>query len=374
MKKIKQLIVKHWINVALFLLVGIVTWFSIRYALKYSNSAKTTNDIRAIWQLALTAIAGSVGVGTIINSARSASTAAESVRLTREKDLREQSSHLIIVSPVGGFPIELPHYSSRVSPNLDVTRNSVSNGILLQSINNARETRLQSSMPYVDFSLVNSGKGACLNLEYEFKITNVEKFQEYVFKFDEQDVLKEFVSYVLEINKLNSSFFEVNIINEWMRKAMIHLGEESNIALVESTDSYKVKIGKVKRYYEIVKSEETLKLIIPPGFIILCRQYLLVNHLKSLIKEIYKNKNIPEELNSVLHHEAIKPEAEITLSYHNESDIRNGNYDFSKKTVELHSLRLIELNDYDVKDEFSYFLEISPLKKSKSKKNESTAK
>ncbi|WP_373954472.1 hypothetical protein QNN95_07370 [Exiguobacterium acetylicum] len=360
--KFKNWIRNHWFSIAvIFIAVGLSV-LSVYYAWDLSKRTKDIGEKRAIYQLAITAIAASVGIGTIINSTRSASIAAESVRLTREKDLREQSSHLIVVSPIGGFPIDLPHYTSRLSHELDVKRNDIPNGLLYRKMDAVQKVRLHPYMSNVDFTLVNSGKGACLNLEYEFRITNVEKFYNYVFKFDDEDVLKDFVSYAFEIKEFNNSFFKVDIINGWMRKAIINLVENIEVAHEESKDSYNIKRSSINRYHEIVVSEEHLKLNIPTSFIILCRQYLLVNYLKSLIKEIYKNKNIPEDLKSVLNHEAIKPEAEIRLAYHDESDIRNGNYDFSKKTVELHSLRLVELNDYDVENEISYFLEISPLK------------
>lgn len=79
-------------------------------------------------------------------------------------------------------------------------------------------------------------------------------------------------------------------------------------------------------------------------------------------------------MESVLNHTPIKPIGEICFSYHDESEIRIGDYDFNQKIVRRCAIILKELEDYDVKNEFPYFLEISPLKQSKMQKNEPTAK
>lgn len=361
-KKFRGSIRKNSFSIGLVFTITVISIAIICYASYQASGESVTSEKRATFQLAATCIAIAIGIGTILNTSRSAGIAAESVRLTREKDIREQSSHLIIVSPVGGFPIELPQYLSKISTDLDTKRYGISNGNLFKSINDAQNSKLQSSMSNVEFTLANSGKGACLNLEYEFTITNVQEFQGYSFKFDDQDVLKEFTSYAFEINKSNSSSLELEILNGWMRKGLIHLGQDIKSAYDGSTDSYVIKRGGIKRYHEIITSGSDIKLNIPTSYIILCRQYLLVNHLKLLVKKVYKDKDIPDELKFVLDHEAIMPKANIRLMYHNENDLRNGNYDFDKKTVELHSVKLVQLEDYDVKDEIPYFLEISPVK------------
>lgn len=362
MKKNETWIKKHLFSIILVLTISIISISIIIYASNQASKQKDNSEKRAILQLAATSIAIATGIGTILNTSRSAGIAAESVRLTREKDLREQSSHLIAISPVGGFPIDLPQYLSNTSQHLDTKRYNIPEDNLFHLINSTQEYKLQPSMSNVGFTLVNSGKGACLNLEYEFTITNAKSFLGYSFKFDDQDVLKEFPSYAFEIIKASESFLEVDIINEWMRKGIIYIGGDDEEALVRSTDSYKIKLAGVNRYHEIIAPQESIKLNLPTSYIILCRQYLIVNYLKLLIKNVYKNKSIPDQLKDVLDHETIMPKANIRLNYHNESDIRNGNYDFNKKTVELHSVRLIQLKDYDVEDEIPYFLEISPVK------------
>lgn len=369
MKKIKKWLRNNWVNALLFVFVGTVSWYSIQYAKEYSASAKTTNDIRSIWQLAITAIAGSVGIGTIINSTRSASSAAESIRVTKDRDAREQSSHIIAVSPVGAFPIDLPQYRRWVSHSLDTKRAvQIDNVFIGTAIAEAQNSKLSPVMSDIGFTVFNSGKGACLNLEYDFTITNVSNFRDYKFNFDENDVLKEFPSYSFEVLLTEHGYGHIEIFNEWIRKGLLKIGHSELSALEEAYNSFDLKSKPTKRYHEMINSGVEVNFNIPSNFIILCRQYLIVKHLKKLIKDIYSKKSFPEDMENVLNHIPIKPAGEICFSYHDESEIRTGDYDFNQKTIRRYSIILKELEDYDVKDEFPYFLEISPLNQFKTKK------
>ncbi|MER2009337.1 MAG: hypothetical protein ABS939_17950 [Psychrobacillus sp.] len=365
MEKMKRFITKHWINVALIVFVGTVSWYSIQYAKEYSASAKTTNDIRSIWQLAITAIAGSVGIGTIINSTRSASSAAESIRATKDRDTREQSSHIIAVSPIGQFPIDLPHYKRSVSQQLDTKRTVKFDHFFIgQAIAEAQNSRLSPVMSDIGFTVFNSGKGSCLNLEYDFTIANTFNFRGYTFNFDENDVLEEFPSYSFEFLLNKKGYGEIKILNEWVRKGLLKIGQSEVDALEEAYSSFELKPKPTKRYHEMINSGAEVKFNLPSNFTILCRQYLVVKHLQKLINDIYSGKSVPVELEKVLKHTPIKPIGEICFSYHDESEIRTGNYDFNQKSVRRYSITLKELEDYDVTDELPYFLQISPLKHS----------
>lgn len=175
----------------MFIFVGVISVNSICFALEYTSSAKATNVIRFIWQLAIKVIVSFVGIETIINSILSASLAAESLQVIKDGDAREHSSHIIDISPVGVFPIDLPQYRRCVSHSLDTKRSiEINNGFISTAIAETQNSKLLSVMSDVGFTVFNSGKRAYLNLEYDFTITNISNFRDYKFNFDGNDVFK----------------------------------------------------------------------------------------------------------------------------------------------------------------------------------------
>lgn len=110
MKQIMRWIKAHWFSVITILIVLILSLLAIYYAIEYSGKAKDASEKRSIFQLAITAIAASVGIGTIINSTRSASISAESIRVTKEKEQREQSPHILALSVSLKIPLSAPMY------------------------------------------------------------------------------------------------------------------------------------------------------------------------------------------------------------------------------------------------------------------------
>lgn len=58
-------------------------------------------------------IAAYVGIRAVRNSTKSVDIATESIRVSKEKELREQSSHIIVASIIDKFPFNAPFYKQK---------------------------------------------------------------------------------------------------------------------------------------------------------------------------------------------------------------------------------------------------------------------
>lgn len=375
----KRFILKHWINALLFLFVGIVAWFSIRYAKEYSTSAKTTNDIRAIWQLAITAIAGSVGIGTIINSARSASTAAESMRVTKDKEKREQSSHLIPLSNIEFFSLNAPFYikqfnymlnnfkkSVRDAVNSSVTE-SGSNGIAEfdierdEYLKTIRENACSSLNDNLVINLINVGKGSCVNLEYSFEFLNLDKFKNYSFQpdlrllpADIHNIYKPIV-YSIEIN----DDFELMFKDLYLERFVYE--EYPEWVEIGGTEfNYEMKEQHGVEYINILKPSEEVQIIIPNEFLMLCKHYMNMSYIYS---EVDKNGYLREVDNGYLdpweEKNHIKPIGLLNISFFEESLIRIGEIDPDMRTELIYEVSLKDIEVKTQHESIRYYLEVN---------------
>ncbi len=126
------------------------------------------------------AIAAYVGITAVRNSTKSVNIATESIRVIKEKELREQSSHPIVLSFIAKFSYRAPMYEKNVSYNFP---REIING----SISEEKEGRVRDNQRYIKnvkeslvkqdayehyLELFNTLKGSYVNLEYEFSFVN----------------------------------------------------------------------------------------------------------------------------------------------------------------------------------------------------------
>ncbi len=378
MDNTKRFIVKHWINALLFLFVGIVAWFSIRYAKEYSTSAKTTNDIRSVWQLAITAIAGSVGIGTIINSARSASTAAESMRVTKDKEKREQASHLIPLSAIELFPLNAPFYTEKfiymINHLTEITEKNIPDlerdpygransekerKTYLKSIRN--QAYKQTSYSSI-INLINVGKGSCVNLEYSFKFLNLNDFKNYSLKPDYNFLDKKThencvpFAYSMEIDENFNLIFNDLYIERFVDELYPEWRDAGN----ETNFNYMMQEENIVEYINIIKPTDELYIKIPNDFMILCKHYMNMSYFLDRVENDVlihgAKKEYFEQWKKAKH---IKPIGLLKISFFEESLIRTGEINPNMRRELTYQ---VSLKDVEIKQEsFSlrYYLEVN---------------
>lgn len=380
MKKSIIFLNKHKFSTFVIFMSLTLSILSAYYAWDLAKDTKDIDVKRSIYQLGVTAIAASVGIGTIINSTRSASVAAESMKVTKDKEVREQSSHIIPLSSIGYFPLIAPFYKENFNYMLDRFNASVEQNLInksykegheiLEEFENERKEYLDSfqsnRFDLLDdnfvVKLVNIGKGSCVNLEYTFEFTNIQEFIGY--KIDPNyDLISKSVygnakpiSYSIEITselelKFKDQYLEKFIDKEYKEWRSLGNGTEYN---------YKIQKNHVTEYTNIVKPSEEIDIYLPDEFLMLCRHYMNIKYLNHEQNngrfEFEKNKGY---LKDWLVSKTIKPIGELKISFFEESLIRAGEIDSNKRTELTYR---VSLKDIEVKfknDEVRYYLEIN---------------
>lgn len=379
MKKLKKIFIRHGITILTILFVLIAIYLSVKYAQKYSVSAKNTNDIRSIWQLAITAIAASVGIGTIINSTRSASTATESMRVTKEKELREQSSHPIILSLIDAFPYKAPLYNIDVlydfpSPlreeytkqefqNLEKFILEQENRNRQQYINKIKSQHFKKEKSNYHLEVINTGKGSCVNLEYEFEFSNMKELSGHSVNYPDMQISrhKTIPSYSLSVNEYKRTY-EISMIDNHIFEFIDSIDMKEGFKRMALEGSLKFGKENTFKNYSLLESGQKLPLPLPNEFIVLSKHYAIVEILKKKVEnnEIYSS--LMPSIEPLIISKPIKPVGTITLTFYDESLIRSGTYSADKKTKITYSVSIkdsaISMND----DKFDMYLEANLVK------------
>lgn len=315
-------------------------------------------------------IAAYVGIRAVVNSSKSAKLSAESVqiatesiRITKEKEQREQSSHLIPVSLSGEFPLLMPNQNEGNSPDVPhLIIDSLDNrGDILHKINGFFRNRINfPEDSNTEFTLSNVGKGSCVNLEYTFELVNLDDYKDFYFNSSVQNTSadEQGMRYMLDyeiktapIENKRSFYFIVKDKNMEieLKKAGFSSFEITHYA--EST--YFLEDKPFKKYVELLKPQQDIKLKIPAHFIFLCRHYLM-SESKFMEKQI-ELLNLSGKVNS----QSIKPIGKIILSYHDESLIRLGELSPNRKSVFEYSINLKKIESNGLNFKFPYYLEIN---------------
>lgn len=324
----------------------------------YPYTEITEQKLR-IYQLAITALAATVGIGTVANSTKSARISAESIEITKDKELREQSSHLVPVSPVGEFQYFAPNYKT-IKKNYNLFNEKDGYHIVSTYIDDLITNRYSpEELSEFNIKLMNVGKGACVNLEFSFKILNLHELGDYSYS-NKADELKNILptQYALKAYADRSSegedFIILNFKDFNIEKSLERFSDFIDEPEEFSESIFPIKYSVTKRYIDVIEPQSELLISIPSDFIILCKQYLIATDRRTnvLLREgNYNNENsIP-----------ISPLAEITLSYHDESLIRLGELLPNKKTIYKYTISPKDIRDLGSHFDLPFYLEINHL-------------
>lgn len=399
MKKIKKWIKIHWFSVMTILVVFILSFLAIYYAIDFSERTKNITEKRSIFQLAITAIAASVGIGTIVNSTRSASISAESMRVTKAKDIREQSSHPIVLSLIEIFPYNMPLYTKKVDyhfptkislelleiddddfigkmqfeadkPSFERTFNKE----VKELISNLDSVKYQISTIPNEMEIKNVGKGSCVNLNYEFIFKNIREFDGYNVNLAKiNNKLKiDVPSYRIIVKKDTDSFHmtitDNHLINFMNDIDIDYLNIEKNIINQSMNSSIVFSEKNIFRNHNFLESNGTWNVPIPNEFVILSKHYAIMKILSNQLKNKELDYTITPFTSTFLEGNLIKPIGVINLTFYDESLIRTGEYSSGKKTRLTYNVMLNEDATILKGNEFIMYLEANLIKPETSSK------
>lgn len=370
MEKIKYWFIKTtsasvlWIVIPIFILV-------ITPTLWYTKPLLNLTDIDVkIYQLAITVLGVTVGIGTVVNSARSAKMSTESIKLTKEKDLEEKSSHLIVLSLNGEFSYTPPMYSQEVvydfpryyrlseflssESELNKKQKATSKETI-NSIEILRQHMYQDAKDNHCIVIHNSGKGIAVNLEYNFLFKNAEEFIGYNFLINKDFYInnsfeKMIFNYQLGIYQNSESEQFIAMVDKQIQREM----EKNPIFSEEDISEESIHIIKMNKHYQkynnILLSKEKVCFPIPNSFMILCKHYILY-------KNLFEKQDDNSQINNVYNPPPI-PEGEISITFSDESKIRSGKYSSSHRSKLTYKVFLKELPSPISNGNIEFYLEI----------------
>ncbi|WP_373954470.1 hypothetical protein QNN95_07365 [Exiguobacterium acetylicum] len=330
-----------------------------------------TTDIE-IYRLSTTVLAITAAVGTLVSSARSAKSssasvliASESIKITKNKDLREQTSHLIPLSKIDAWPLNAPFYNKlfnyRIDELIDLGRidpNEEKEEYLEKTHEHIFEKA--SFTPIVN--LINIGKGSCVNLEYSFEFQNLEEFQNYSVKTDytylEEGTFEEFepFPYAINIDENYDLMFKDLYIERYVNEKYPEWKEKGN----KTNFNYKLKRVYTTEYINIMKPDDEISIKIPNEFIILCRHYLNMSY---YFKKISNNESVlgakKEYFEQWKKENHIKPIGLLKIVFFEESLIKLGEMNPDKRTEYTYKVSIKNIEIKTGYRDIRYYLEVN---------------
>lgn len=306
-----------------------------------------------IIQVGITALAATVGVGTVINSSRS-------MELTRKKDQREQSAHLMLLSYSGELTVSAPMYDEYVYyriPNTKInpiSRNHTDKNLFLESEKateaNNKDTLLEYAFSLSNkrikfdkdkekfLQLLNTGKGASVNVEVVFLISNIDELNNYSMDFPSEHIESDTsrVAYSMNIEKAGeryvvsyqdlrlSNLFDHNLLSE----EEIHSEKNFNYLFDKENGTL---------YKDVIMPGGSSDILIPHSFYMLCKHYVIVQSIK---RRYGDNPMYFQEYDNIINTNFIKPKGEIKISFMDENLIRTGSYEPDSRQELVYSLEL----------------------------------
>lgn len=308
-----------------------------------------TNKNLKIYQLAITSLAALVGVGTVYNSTRSSSSAAHSLKLSIDKENREQSSHLIALSESLEIPLVAPiHKKSFKEDYPDTTllrggqvdyykklKNYIDNNqdnievifgeqaLRLERYNEAVKefdkymnkvikNILQPRETEHFLSVLNSGKGTSVNIEYEFSFENLKEFSGYEFSsINDEPTFRNTPSYSISIGIIDDEselpFIKVTDgdLTRDIKEMSQYFGfDEANYLLDDSHIMY----------LNLVSPGESHSFPIPSSFSVLAKHYMICKHYKE--NYILSDSELsPQTITSFKEAKVIMPKGKVLIRY-----------------------------------------------------------
>lgn len=329
----------------------------------------TDVDVK-IYQLAITVLGVTVGIGTVVNSARSAKMSTESIKLTKEKDLEEKSSHLIVLSLNGEFSYNSPMYSQEVvydfpsyyplieflSSESQINKNQkASSKEVINHIKILRQHMYQDAKDNHCIVIHNSGKGIAVNLEYNFLFKNAEEFIGYNFLNNKDFYINNsfenmVFNYQLGIYQHSESEQFIVMADKQIQREM----KKNPIFSEKDISEESIHLIKINKHYQkynnILLSKEKICFPIPNSFMILCKHYILY-------KNLFEKQDDNSQINNVYNPPPI-PQGEISITFSDESKIRSGKYSSSHRSKLTYKVFLKELPFPISNGNIEFYLEI----------------
>ncbi|WP_373954465.1 hypothetical protein QNN95_07355 [Exiguobacterium acetylicum] len=329
-------------------------------------------------------IAAYVGIKAVRNSTKSVNIATESIRVTKEKELREQSSHPIILSLIDNFPYVAPLYKRKVlynfpSESSEHSQTRVKYGELttLKKLYEKQDRdqdiafllRLKNEL-YSQFEngnhlkVINTGKGSCVNLEYEFSFSNLEKFNGYIVTYPmAKEVMRSSIipSYELKVKRYNK-FYELAVIDNHLIDFIDKLYEDPVYKSSELEKTLKITSKSTFRNYSYLGAGENLSVPLPNEFVILSKHYAISNILKNKVENNEMYSSIIPSIEPLIKSDPVKPIGIVTLTFYDESLIRTGEYSSNERTKMIYKVMINENAIRFNEDEFEMNLEAQLVK------------
>lgn len=343
-----------------FAIVIFTAWYT------WPLSLKSEDHVR-IYQLAITALAGTVGIGTVINSSRSTKISAESMNTTKQKEIREQSSHLILVSSFDYFKNSAPFYKEAIA--YEFPSDDLSGEYRILSKENIRDSQMQrvnfiQSKRYIPnksdhcLKMINTGKGTCVNLEYKFIFNNNHEYKDHMIEKPNKiltSVLDLPSSYYLSVKELDTELFaeftDVNLKRYLDSAISIHYDSD----LI--SHKFCLKKEYLTQYIDILSPSDQIEIKIPNEFIVMCKHYEFIRNLKvNRFSDSLKNYS-----RHLMKNDPIKPIGEIHFTYYDESLIRTGEYLPEEKSMMKYQVVLKDIDVLANDENLRYYLEVNLL-------------
>ncbi|MER2009336.1 MAG: hypothetical protein ABS939_17945 [Psychrobacillus sp.] len=324
-------------------------------------------------------VAAYVGIRAVRNSTKSVDIATESIRVTKEKELREQSSHLIVASIIDKFPFNAPLYkekNSHIIPDesegVTAIREKFPAGgfekpvvdfiskTRLNYANKILENRYISESDLHKINIINNGKGSSVNIMYEFTFENISEFIDYQIPFpiERNSITAMYPSYQLKVIEMNK-FYVISISDNHLLDYLDPTNlEKPFVSYYSSRDYHYYKNRKNIEYKSYLNPTDKMEVTIPNEFMILCKHYVIQYFYKNNIDSIYSL--VKDRVQPLIDSPLIKPKGKITVSFYDESLIRTGEYSPEQRTVLEYE---VGLKDEAIKkinnNEISFYLEVN---------------
>ncbi|RJO94960.1 hypothetical protein D3D03_16010 [Exiguobacterium sp. RIT452] len=376
MNKIRKASVLYFVIPICLAIVIFILWYG--YPFK-----KFTNQNLKVYQLALTAFAATVGIGTVVNSSRSADTALKSIELATKKESREQSSHLIISSTLTKFGVSPPMYENEFeySPSglFSAFYKSIKDKyeeedketeyIVIEesaekTVRTLRSKKLIQDNPFNHMGILNIGKGSCINLEISFEFMNKEDFKDYSVSLKRDTSTPQgtsfYPSYDLNVLK-NEKIFSIEIIDNAVKHYLKLFNNENLQTGAFTKANFTFENSKQIRYVNFINSTDEIVYKIPNDYMILCKHYAILHYYKKLNKVGKIPSFVYPNIEHLILSDVIKPLGRLTIKYYDEEVVKENYY---------HDLKKKEINfDIVIKDEsisledrnLNFYLEIIPV-------------
>lgn len=397
------------------LILALIIAVFVCIVLIVSFNIDTLKERLPIYQLIVPTLATGIGVATVINSSRSINIASKAINISIENQIRDKSAHLVINSY---FQKGLPRIAPFIKQNENINgelyslktsydRKKIEDIMYPRKYLNIASFYLEGdpntiypnffSLETIDqeLTVVNTGKGSALNIEYSFEFSNIDKFvgEElsvkkqkiyshtshphrfisydikvskeldesgetgfYIFSFrDNLDYVKDYMNIPKNLdmarkvssteNQKNTRMKKLEIINETKSVEQI----DSDQKIIKKQRSLKMKQPRIVDYIENIDSGKSSKIQLPMEFVILCRHYAIC--------EFINNHYASSEDNL----KSISPEGIIKLSYSDEHLIRSGEYSSVQKSFLTLSIKPKKLQVQSKSSGIKLYLEVTPI-------------